>query len=84
MHNTVTKLIQPIKIVVLIRTTNQLFRDCIIAYHGIITKKVVVKYFEQQLTQEISLQYQSDFAFTKMSKISFQKYIRIHQQLQLE
>ena len=37
-HNTVTKYERPIKFVVLIRTTNQLIRDCIIACHGILTQ----------------------------------------------
>ena len=37
-RNTVTKYARPIKFVVLIRTTNQLTRDCIIVCHGIITK----------------------------------------------
>ena len=48
--NTVTKKELPIKFVVLIRTTKQIFRYCIIACHAIITKYYVTTYavFQQQ------------------------------------
>ena len=45
--DTVTKYELPIKFVVLIRTTNQLICNCIIACHGIITA-ISIKFFPEQ------------------------------------